>query len=153
MFARRLDRFDLTYQLTVRDLGTGVEHSLGLTGMVPRWSPGSDQIAFCACGDQSLGQIMVVKPDRTSLRQVSPTGRVYAALGLGWSPDGRWLVAGTVMDTYVIEVATGLTLHSATTHRSGATTASQRGNGNRRMIGNAAGRPFAPPPAATGGAA
>jgi Tol biopolymer transport system component len=56
------------------------------------WSPRGDLIAF---GTQT-GELSVVAPDGTNLRQLAVPATVdgSSAIGPAWSPDGRWLLVG-----------------------------------------------------------
>jgi len=78
-----------------------------VVGQTPRWSPAGETIAFVA---PYGGPIFVVNADGTGARQVSPTGRSYDELSLGWSPDGAWLVARGPDGLELINVATGAAL-------------------------------------------
>lgn len=99
------------FQLTVRILASGTERLLGVAGLLPRWAPGGDLIAFWK-GDAGgwHGAIFVVNPDGTGVHQVSAVDRNYRPAGLDWSPDGQWLVARADTTLDLIQVATGLTL-------------------------------------------
>jgi len=99
------------FQLAVRDLASGVERLLGSEGVLPRWAPSGDSIAYWS-GDLVLdkGAIFVMSADGTGAHQVSAAGRVYLRQGLDWSPDGQWLLARSDSTLDLIQVATGLTL-------------------------------------------
>jgi len=98
-------------QLVVRDLISGAERLLGTEGLMPRWGPGGNEIAYWS-GDVSLrtGAIFVVGADGSGAHQVSAAGRVYLPQGLDWSPDEQWLLARSENTLDLIQVATGLTL-------------------------------------------
>jgi hypothetical protein len=106
------NRFALTeFEIVVRDLASGGEQALGVEGLLPRWSPAGDRIAYWA-GDQFLGQgsIFVMRSDGTEPRMVTPVSRVYLPQGLDWSADAEWLVARAASNFELIHVATGMVL-------------------------------------------
>jgi hypothetical protein len=106
------DRFPQPgFEIVVRDLGSGEEQTLGVEGLLPRWSPAGDRIAYFA-GDQlrELGSIFVMQADGTQARMVTLPSQVYRAEGLDWSPDGEWLVARGASTLEIIHVRTGLVL-------------------------------------------
>ncbi|MCQ9933995.1 hypothetical protein L6C46_14305, partial [Staphylococcus aureus] len=77
-------------ELRILTLATGVSTSLGIAGYSPRWSPTGNEIAFV---EAHSGALKLTSPTGTNVRALAP-GRQYA-LGIDWSPDGRWLVART----------------------------------------------------------
>jgi hypothetical protein len=88
-----------------RDLGTGDEYLLGLIGVLPRWSPAGDEVAYI---DQATGGLMLVHPDGTGSRRVSETVR-YGGL-VSFSPDGAWVLAANEVHLDLIRVSDGLRL-------------------------------------------
>ena len=99
------------FTLTIRDLASGAERSLGVLGLVPRWSPDGQWIAYWSEGSSTEPDgLFVVRPDGTGLRRVSAEGRRYVERGLDWSPDGRWLLARGEEVLELVEVATGSVL-------------------------------------------
>jgi len=101
--------------LTFRNLATGADTPLGVTGLRPRWSPNGTRIAYWwgPLGNthpMATGAIFIVNADGTGARQVSADGRLYRSWGLDWSPDGQWLVARSDSSLDLIQVTTGLTL-------------------------------------------
>lgn len=98
-------------KLVVRDLADTTERLLGFDGLMPRWAPDGNEIAYWN-GDVSshTGAIYVIHADGTGVRQVSTAGQFYVPQGLDWSPDGQWLVARSEFTLDLIQVSTGLTL-------------------------------------------
>jgi Tol biopolymer transport system component len=98
-------------EIVVRDLASGEEQSLGVNGLLPRWSPAGDRIAYWG-GDpfDRGGSIFVMQSDGTQARMVTPASRLYLMEGLDWSADGEWLVARAEENLELIHVATGLIL-------------------------------------------
>lgn len=91
------------YALFLLDPASGSLQPMGIRGEHPRWSPTADSIAFTR-----EGRIWLTAPDGSGQRIVSdPTHRYQP--GLGWSPDGEWLVAGSET-LHLIHVPSGLTL-------------------------------------------
>lgn len=80
--------------LTVLTLATGESQRLG-QGFSARWSPAGDLIAYVAseAGPHDDGPLMVVRPDGSGARQVTPPGARYSPW-FDWSPDGEWIIVG-----------------------------------------------------------
>jgi TolB protein len=93
----------------VRDLVTGVTSGNLAAGHSPTWSPTEDLIAFNEYNDRRLGGILLVRPDGSGLRRLTPAGSFHL-FGLDWSPDGRWILATSGNHPRLIEVGTGLTI-------------------------------------------
>lgn len=93
--------------LRVLDVGTGGVTPLDLPGVSPRWSPVADRIAYV---DDSA-RVVLIDPDGGNRRILSAPGRSYAE-GLGWAPDGRWVVVRSAEKPMMvlISVETGETL-------------------------------------------
>lgn len=92
--------------LRLFDVAARTHRSLGISGQMPRWSPGGDLVAYLA--DE---RIWVMRPDGTARRAVTAAGARFGE-GLYWSPDGAWLVSrsGHTGVLHVVEAATGLSL-------------------------------------------
>jgi Tol biopolymer transport system component len=106
--AQRPGPFGVRSVVVIRDLSTGVETPLEVEGLLPRWSPAGDWVAYWS-GDplSDIGSLHLVQPDGTEDRAVSLPGRRYRAGGLDWSPDGAWLLARGDSLLELVEVATG----------------------------------------------
>jgi hypothetical protein len=78
------------FEIGVRNLASGAEQSFAVQGLLPRWSPTGDRIAYFG-GEQAggPGAIYVMSPDGLGRGQVSPVGRDYIPEALDWSPDGQ----------------------------------------------------------------
>jgi Tol biopolymer transport system component len=102
--------------VAVRDLTTGAEQSLGVQGLLPRWSPDGDWIAYWS-GDESAreGSIFLVRPSGAEARMISAAGRFYRPEGLDWSPDGEWIVARADTTLELVQVSSGMALPLAYT--------------------------------------
>lgn len=98
------------WRLYVLDVATGAVDSLGIAGLMPRWSPTDDRIAFVW-----EGVVYRARPDGTDVQTLSDTSIEYGP-GLDWSPDGDWLAVSTptgpnrISTIDLIEVGTGRTL-------------------------------------------
>jgi hypothetical protein len=93
-----------TNSLRILDLATRTSTPLGAVGIMPRWSPDGQWIAF-----HVDGIIKVVHPDGSGMRQLSAVGRYYG-YGFSWSPDGAWIIASSQAGLEFINVATSETL-------------------------------------------
>jgi hypothetical protein len=95
--------------IQVRDMATGAETGRLTRGHSPAWSPVEDLIAFTEIreGDWRPYGVMVMRPDGTQLRRVSPQGTMQQ-FGVVWSPDGRWLLTTNGNVVRLLEVETGL---------------------------------------------
>lgn len=93
------------HRLVVMDLRTLAVQPLGVLGNAPRWSPGSEWIAY-----ERDGRIWVVRSNGTDERPLTPAGAGYER-NVSWSPDGQWIAAarnGPFID--LIRVSDGLVL-------------------------------------------
>ncbi len=61
---------------------------------LPRWSPNGQQIAFMARTKEKAWRIYVIRPAGGPMEEASSGTDEQGALT--WSPDGKWLVYGTV---------------------------------------------------------
>jgi Tol biopolymer transport system component len=104
-------RFPEGIRLVIRDLASGAEQSLGVQGLLPRWSPSGDRIAYWS-GDvfSQRGAIYLIQPDGSGNQRLSPLGKEYRPEGLDWSPDGEWLVARADTTLELIQTSTGTAL-------------------------------------------
>jgi Tol biopolymer transport system component len=73
-------------------------------GRSPRWSPQGDRLAYI----DALDLLHVVRPDGTGDALVA--GGRTAQPGLGWSPDGRWIVYVGQSGLALVEVESGMVL-------------------------------------------
>jgi Tol biopolymer transport system component len=92
--------------IKVFDVATKTTSSWGLPGDAPVWSPDGTQIAYVAAGN---GAITLINADGSFSRTITPTGNSYTR-PLGWSSDGKWIVAPSQGRLNMIEVATGVIL-------------------------------------------
>lgn len=88
-----------------RDLGTGVETFLGTRGLLPRWSPSGNDVAYV---NESSGGLMLVRPDGTELRRLGGTMSYVGPVT--FSPDGIWVLAANASGLDLIRVSDGLRL-------------------------------------------
>lgn len=101
----QLAPFDL--QIHVLEIATRTDRSLGVSGMVPRWSPTGEWIAF-----GWAGLLYIIRPDGSDLRQISPPDDRYESWA-SWSPDGKWLAVehlGPYIDLINVESGVHLPL-------------------------------------------
>jgi hypothetical protein len=75
-----------------------------VVGQNPSWSPTGADIAFV----RLEGPIMLMSPDGRGMRRV--TEQLYDPQPLGWSRDGRWLLAASPTALDLIEVSSGAVL-------------------------------------------
>lgn len=102
----RLDLDPFDHKLAMYTIASGDIALLTFSAEGPARSPDGSQIAFVAGG-----AVKLVAPDGTGLRTLAP-GPGYTS-GLGWSPDGKWIIAGgstTPAGLTLINVESGLTL-------------------------------------------
>jgi Tol biopolymer transport system component len=90
--------------IKVFDVATKTTSSWGLPGEAPVWSPDGTQIAYAA----NTGAINLITPDGLVTRSLAP-GRGFGR-PMGWSPDGKWIVAQSGGMLNLIDVATGVVL-------------------------------------------
>ena len=87
----RLAYSNVSGNLSIRDLSTGVDIVVAQAAFSPVWSPDGSWIAY-ETSNGALRDLHVVRPDgtggKTVIRSVRDDG--------SWSPDGQWLV--TVLD-------------------------------------------------------
>jgi Tol biopolymer transport system component len=76
---------------------TNISNSAGFDGW-PAWSPDGGWIAFASnrLGPANVGEIFVVHPDGTGLKQISSSGSFAQP---AWSPDGRRIYAYQNVET------------------------------------------------------
>lgn len=92
------------------NIATHTIKSFGQTGSYPKYSPDGTQIAYLS-GQSGPMQLYVMNSDGTNARAVSPPTVSYQELGgLGWSPDGQWLIAATYSGLDLVRVSDGLRL-------------------------------------------
>lgn len=96
-------------RIVVRDIATGTDLDLGVRGSYPRWSPVGEDIAFLSAGTMSTPEALtLIRSDGTNPRVILPRAGNYSFHGIGWSPDGEWLITDNDGGLVVIQVATGL---------------------------------------------
>ncbi len=89
-----------------RDLGTGVETFIDTNGLLPRWSPAGNEVAYV---NQSSGALMLVHPDGTGSRRIGGT-MTYGGV-VTFSPDGTWVLATNASGHFdLIRVSDGVRL-------------------------------------------
>ncbi len=104
--------------LVIRDLATGVERQLPDQGLLPRWSPQGDWIAYWRGANAEVGGgLFAVRPDGTGSHRISLANRIYRPHALDWSSDGEWLLAKGDSTMELVQVATGLSLPLAFTRQ------------------------------------
>jgi hypothetical protein len=91
--------------LAVLRLDSATVTYLGVYGIGAVWSPLGDRVVFV----NGVGAIVVMAPDGSGQRVVSPEGRAYEPY-LDWSPDGTWIVAAGMAGVDIIEPDRGVTL-------------------------------------------
>ena len=97
-----------TWGIAIRDLGTGSESTVTGDGLLPRWNPAGDSLAYWS--GFVRGSLFLVSTDGTGKRRIAESNN-YDGSVLDWSPDGQWLVARSFDATLeLIHVATGLSL-------------------------------------------
>jgi Tol biopolymer transport system component len=74
-------------------------------GYTPRWSPSGNEIAFVGSDFRS---VRISSPDGSQERTVA-SGQTFG-LGLGWSPDGQWIVARGTASLVLLRVEDGTIL-------------------------------------------
>jgi Tol biopolymer transport system component len=75
-------------QLLLTDLASGAVQATGVSGAVPRWSPGGDRLLYVVAGT-----LWTMRPDGTGRQQIPTASTTYYAAEASWSPDGRYVVA------------------------------------------------------------
>lgn len=98
-------------ELYVMDLATRRSVSLGVRGVLPRWSPDGTRIAYAgvpsrAVESSGMRPPMIINADGTGARVLSTAHLVGE---LSWSPDGRYIVGSTNRnyELVIIDVANG----------------------------------------------
>jgi WD40 repeat protein len=56
------------------------------------WSPDGTAISVASLGHR-CGRIVAVATGETRLALSAPDGGCYAAYGMAWAPDGRWIAS------------------------------------------------------------
>ncbi len=92
-FARRADGPSTDIYVMNIDGSNKINLSRGYTrNKYPAWSPDGEKIAF-ACGQE----ICLINPDGTNLTVLVSDDDTYYS-DLSWSPDGKWIVASTLLE-------------------------------------------------------
>jgi hypothetical protein len=94
--------------IRVRHLASGTASGNLAEGHSPTWSPAGDLIAFNEYPARRRGGILLIRPDGTGLRRLTPASSSYN-FGVDWSPDGKWIIAGSTYPA-LIEVETGMVI-------------------------------------------
>jgi Tol biopolymer transport system component len=90
--------------IRVMDVGAGTVSTWGEQGGRPAWSPDGTQIAFLS----PSGTIMLMHPDDTALRALTPNTRFYGVYPISWTPDGKFLWARNTNGAYeLVDAQTG----------------------------------------------
>jgi hypothetical protein len=89
-----------TTELRVLDVLSGVETVIAVGGRSPRWSPKDDRLAYFASANGTDGTVHVVNANGTGDRSL---GTWVFSPGLGWSPDGTYIVGRSVVSYYSTE--------------------------------------------------
>jgi hypothetical protein len=97
------------FRIRVRTLATGVEDDLGVSGLVPRWSPAGDWIAYHGNPDVGDGGIYLIRPDGTEAHSIAD-GRSYDLESVEWSPDAAWVLGRTAGGLELVGVNDTLSL-------------------------------------------
>lgn len=104
----RGDQYGAT-RIVVRDVASGTDLDLGVRGTYPRWSPVGEDIAFLSAATMSAPEALtLIRSDGTNPRVILPRSGNYSFHGIGWSPDGEWLVTDHQGGLVIVQVATGL---------------------------------------------
>jgi hypothetical protein len=96
-------------RIVVRDVASGADLDLGVHGTYPRWSPVGEDIAFLSAATMSAPEALtLIRSDGTNPRVILPRSDNYSFHGIGWSPDGKWLVTDDQGGLVIVQIATGL---------------------------------------------
>lgn len=76
--------------IKVIDVATKTAAPWAIAGNDPAWSPDGSQIAYLVFG---TGNIALINPDGTGQRTLTPPDRLYADAQMGWTADGKYLIA------------------------------------------------------------
>ena len=79
------------------------------SGLVPRWSPTGDWIAYHGNPDAGDGGIYLIRPDGTEGHSIAD-GRSYELESVEWSPDGAWVLGRTPSGLELVGVNDTLSL-------------------------------------------